>query len=193
MIDVPEQLAAHLRRDLGTWPPTEAFTVTKAESRSELAWDGVVRAVAGIRTPHGTILSGADTDDGLVELVFRWTTAPTELEPLGEWRPADDPTLPEWLRPFGGEVLAVFDDDGAYLAGVGLKCHDDFVWEIAVGTEPAARGKGLARRLVATAARAVLDSGRVPTYLHELTNHASAHVAEAAGFPDRGWRYLAQD
>ena len=41
---------------------------------------------------------------------------------------------------------------------------------------------------VAQAARRVLDEGAVPTYLHERDNHASARVAEAAGFPDRGWR-----
>ena len=191
MTEVPEPLAAHLRRELGAWPPTGGLTTAVGEARTQPGWDGRVRPVAGLRTPEGTIVSGADSDEGLAEVVFRWATEPAALEPLGEWRPADDPALPDWLRPFGGDVLAVFDDNGAYLAGVGLKRHDDFVWEIAVGTEPAARGKGLARRLVATAARAVLDAGRVPTYLHDLTNHASAHVAEAAGFPDRGWGYLA--
>jgi hypothetical protein len=33
----------------------------------------------------------------------------------------------------------------------------------------------------------MLDDGGVPTYQHEVTNLASARVAEAAGFPDRGW------
>ena len=55
-------------------------------------------------------------------------------------------------------------------------------------TELAARGRGLARRLVAQAARRVLEEGAVPTYLHETANVASARVADAAGFPDRGWR-----
>jgi len=27
----------------------------------------------------------------------------------------------------------------------------------------------------------------VPTYLHDPANLASARVADAAGFPDRGW------
>ncbi|PWU56502.1 GNAT family N-acetyltransferase, partial [Micromonospora globispora] len=49
------------------------------------------------------------------------------------------------------------------------------------------QGRGLARRLVAQAARRVLDEGAVPTYLHAFDNPASARVAEAAGFPDRGW------
>ncbi|HEX2772103.1 MAG TPA: GNAT family N-acetyltransferase, partial [Micromonosporaceae bacterium] len=29
--------------------------------------------------------------------------------------------------------------------------------------------------------------GAVPTYLHDVANHASARVALAAGFADRGW------
>ena len=43
-------------------------------------------------------------------------------------------------------------------------------------------------RLVAQAARRVLDEGAVPTYQHDPANIASARVADAAGFPDRGWR-----
>jgi predicted GNAT family acetyltransferase len=69
-----------------------------------------------------------------------------------------------------------------------VKRHDAYGHELAVGTVPGARGRGLARRLVAQAARRVLDEGAVPTYLHERDNLASARVAEAAGFPDRGWR-----
>lgn len=182
MTGVPEQLAAHLARELGAWPPPAALTLAGSPVRGEPGWDGTVRPIAGVRTPDGTVIAG------LTEVVFRWTTEPADLEPLGEWRPPDDPALPDWLRPFG-RVLAAFDD-GRYVAGVGLKLHDEHVWEIAVGTDQAARGRGLARRVVATAARAVLDAGRVPTYLHDVTNQASARVAEAAGFPDRGWRYL---
>jgi predicted GNAT family acetyltransferase len=64
---------------------------------------------------------------------------------------------------------------------------------LAVGTVPEARGRGLARRLVAQAARRVLDEGAVPTYRHDFDNVASARVAEAAGFPDRGWRSYGVD
>jgi predicted GNAT family acetyltransferase len=86
-------------------------------------------------------------------------------------------------------VLVVLDGD-TYVAGVGLKRHDDAGREIAVGTEEAARGRGLARRLVAQAARRVLDEGAVPTYLHAPDNIASAKAADAAGFPDRGWSVI---
>lgn len=122
--------------------------------------------------------------------LFRWSTEPADLPDAGEWVDRDDPRVPEWLRPFNGGVLCAWDDDGAYGAGVGLKAHDALAHEIAVGTEPALRGRGVARRLVVTAARAVLRRGAVPTYLHAPDNAASAHVAEAAGFRDRGWHVL---
>jgi GNAT superfamily N-acetyltransferase len=92
--------------------------------------------------------------------------------------------------PFGGQVLIARDERGRYLAGVGVKRHDGDGHELSVGTEPAARGNGLARRLVAQAARAVLADGKVPTYLHDPANSASARVADAAGFPDLGWQVL---
>jgi GNAT superfamily N-acetyltransferase len=121
--------------------------------------------------------------------VFRWSTSPAPLPDAGVWLPFDDPRVPAWLQPFGGEVLVVLDGD-TYVAGVGLKRHDDAGREIAVGTEEAARGRGLARRLVAQAARRVLDEGAVPTYLHAPDNIASAKAADAAGFPDRGWSVI---
>jgi GNAT superfamily N-acetyltransferase len=119
--------------------------------------------------------------------VFRWSLDPVPFPDAGEWEPADGPAVPEWLHPFGGEVLIERDGRGAYLGGVGLKRHHPTGWELSVGTEPAARGQGLARRLVSKAARRVIDGGAVATYLHDPGNLASAHVAEAAGFPDRGW------
>ena len=57
-------------------------------------------------------------------------------------------------------------------------------------TEPALQRKGLARRLVAQAARRVVADGAIATYLHDPANHASAHVAQATGFPDIGWSIL---
>jgi GNAT superfamily N-acetyltransferase len=124
----------------------------------------------------------------LRETVFHFTTTPAPLPDAGVWIGSRDPALPEWLHPFGSPVLAAFDERGRYLAGVGIKRHDAFGHELAVGTQPHARGAGLARALVAQAARSVLADGAVPTYAHELGNLASARVAQAAGFPDAGWR-----
>lgn len=75
-------------------------------------------------------------------------------------------------------------------AGVGIKRHNPHGHELAVGTEPAHRGKGLARALVAQAVRRVLAAGAVPLYFHDAANVPSGRIAEAAGSPDRGWRVL---
>ena len=95
-----------------------------------------------------------------------------------------------WLRPFGGQVLVALDDDGRCLAGVGLKRHDDTGREIAVVTEERARGTGLARRLVAQAARAVLAEGRAVTYLHGPATRRPRGSPGRAGFPDTGWQVV---
>lgn len=199
---------------LGAWPPPPGgLVVTTAPARTEPGWDGHVRRFAAVRDAEGGAVVSvephlldqarslgstlADARPGLETLLgaalhdvpFRWCEQPPDLEPLGEWRPVEDPVIPAWLHPFGGEVL-VLVEDGGYVAGVGLKRHDEHGWELSVGTEEQARGRGIARRLVVTAARRVLDEGRVPTYLHDPRNHASAKVADASGFPDRGWRLV---
>jgi GNAT superfamily N-acetyltransferase len=201
--------------------PGLAVDVVGSRQRERGGWDGRVFALLGIRSPDSSVLSvrrrrasvvrahahqAGMTWDALVALlptlldrpdqrvysgVFRWCEHPADLPDAGTWERADDPGVPDWLRPFGHEVLIARDPGtGAYLAGVGLKHHDRHGQEIAVGTEPAARGHGLARRLVAQAARRVIDEGAVATYQHDPANIASGKVAEASGFPDRGWRSL---
>jgi GNAT superfamily N-acetyltransferase len=135
--------------------------------------------------------------------VFRWCQELVDFEPDPDaggphlppggqtvWLPPDDRRVPRWLAVFNGDVLVHLDADGRYGAGVGRKRHDDFGQELSVATEEHLRGRGLARRLVAQAARRVADEGAVATYLHAVSNTASARVAEAAGFPDIGWWVL---
>lgn len=123
--------------------------------------------------------------------VLRWATEVTfDLEPIGVWLHHTDPRVPEWLEPFGGEALVVLDDDGTYAGGVGIKRHGPTGRELAVVTDEEHRGKGWARRLVATAARHELEQVPVVTYLHGRDNEPSARVADAVGFPDRGWNVL---
>ena len=211
----PAALTRHLRRWLGTWPPAGALQVVGAPQRATPGWDGRLHPALGVAAPaSGAVLSvpPAAADDvrrratsgldvvlgDLPELVgepgrrifravFRWTTDPADLPEPGEWVSADAPGLPDWLRPFGGQVLVATDRDGKHLAGVGIKRHDVVGHELAVVTAPAARGRGLARALVAQAARRLLRTGALPTYLHDPANTASGRVAEAAGFPDHGW------
>ena len=130
--------------------------------------------------------------------VFRWChtllddTRELHQPPLGQtvWLPPDDERVPPWLAVFNGEVLVHLDEHGRYGAGVGRKRHDANGQELSVATEEHLRGRGIARRLVAQAARRVADEGAVATYLHATSNTASARVADAAGFPDTGWWIL---
>jgi GNAT superfamily N-acetyltransferase len=166
-------------------PPAEEASIRERVYSAVAAgssWDELAPMLPNLtHRPDRLVYSGA----------FRWSKAPADLADAGEWVDADADGVPDWLRPFGHQVLIARDPDtGGYLAGVGIKRHDELGREIAVGTEPAARGQGLARRLVAQAARRVLDEGGIPTYQHDLANLSSAHVADAAGFPDRGWRSL---
>jgi GNAT superfamily N-acetyltransferase len=215
-----DALTAHLRRWAGTWPPAPGVTVVGDPARREPTWDGQVRRLRGVSDGIGAVLAvapesvepvrravGGDlADPGLGDRladilglgpsvlgagVFRWTHLPAPLPPAGTWvTDPRDGRLPPWLAPFNGPRLVAWDRRGGYAAGIGIKVHDPWGRELAVVTTPAARARGLARRLVATAARRVLADGGVPTYLHDPANTASARVADAAGFPDRGWRVL---
>lgn len=216
MAMLDKRLYHHLVTWLGQWPAGQVVTVVGSERRTLPGWDGRVHPVVGVGAPAGTVLSvppartaavralaDLPIDDLLAKLpgavglesgrqayrgVFRYSLNPAALPEVGQWVAAHDPVVPKWLRPFGGEVLIVRDPNtGAYVAGVGIKRHDTYGNELSVGTEEAARGRGLARRLVTQAARRVLDEGAVPTYLHAPDNIASARVAESAGFPDLGW------
>jgi len=214
---VPPGLVAHLAGWLGAWPPAHPPAVAGNPRNAVPGWDGALHPVTGVVAPDGASAVGVPPgledaaravavdlaslvrdlpsalgrpDARVYTGVFRWTTQPADLPDAGDWLAWDDPVVPSWLRPFGGEVLVARDHDGRYLAGVGIKRHDEHGRELAVVTEPAAQGKGLARRLVAQAARHVLAAGAVPTYLHDPANVASARVAEAAGFADLGWQVL---
>lgn len=208
------RVVRHLEHRLGTWPAERPIHVVGSIFREQPEWDGVVRPVLGVATPGGLVLSvppacveeAAVLAEGGFDLLaagigalfdrsgvglgvndFRYLAHLVDLEPLGECVDRDDPRLPSWLRPFNGGILIACDEQDRYMAGVGLKLHDEFASEIAVGTEPEFRGRGLARRLVATAARHLAASGTTATYEHVRTNDRSGAVAIAAGFSDGGW------
>lgn len=209
------RLRHHLATWLGQWPTTRPLQVVGSHRRTIPGWDDHIHPAIGVACPLGEVLSvppetTADVrklasqgpealHDGLpaavgyphlqlARAVFRWCEHPAPLPPIGHWVGADEPGVPAWLRVFGGDVLISRDPDtGAYLAGVGIKRHSSDGREISVGTAEEARGRGLARALVAQAAQRILDEGAIPTYLHDPANTASARVADAAGFPDEGW------
>jgi GNAT superfamily N-acetyltransferase len=216
-LELADRLERHLARWLGAWPPNGPLTIVGSAQRTEAGWDGKVYPVAGVATPEGTVLSvppqvvdaaraaGDDLDAVGAALpalvgrpdakfgrgVFRWCHELVDgTDPAAEWLPPDDERVPPWLSVFNGDVLIHLDEQGRYGAGVGRKRHDTWGQELSVATEERLRGRGLARRLVAQAARRVADEGAVATYLHAVSNIASARVAEASGFPDTGWWIL---
>jgi GNAT superfamily N-acetyltransferase len=217
LVELAGRLERHLADWLGAWPPTGDLTIVGSPHRVTPAWDGKIYPVAGVETPEGTVLSvppdaveqtraaGNDVaaigpalpaivgrpDARFGRGVFRWCHEVLEdNDPEAVWLPPDDERVPPWLAVFNGDVLVHLDEHGRYGAGVGRKRHDDFGHELSVATEERLQGRGLARRLVAQAARRVADEGAVATYLHHPSNIASARVAEAAGFPDTGWWIL---
>ena len=199
-------------------PPSAGVHVVGDPARLEPTWDGAVRPLQGVGTSDGVVISvppeavdpvsaaigndllrsGLGNDLGEIlgvgpaafgAGIFRTTDRINpDLADLGEWFDHQTTDLPEWLAPFNGRRLVAYSESGQPIAGVGIKVHDEYGQELSVVTDEGARGGGFARRLVATAARRVLDEGSVPTYLHAPDNAASARVADAVGFSDRGWK-----
>lgn len=212
---LPQQLLQHLSLWAGGVPGPMPLAVLPNPRVCQPGWDGSPALVTGLVDPAGRMLVSVPPglavhvgttsvhqnlrslpalvgrpEHSIDRVVLRWCVDPAPLAPLGEWVDSDSPRLPSWLTPFGGKSLVVFGSDGSYLAGVGIKRHDRFGHEISVGTEPGARGRGLARRLVAEAARHIRSRGAIATYLHHPANLASSRVAAAAGFADTGWSAL---
>ncbi|TFH20464.1 MAG: GNAT family N-acetyltransferase [Acidimicrobiales bacterium] len=198
-------------------PPSSGVHIVGDPARAAPTWDGTVRPLQGVGNGLGTViavpphavdavgeaigddLGRAGLGDDLGEIlgvgpaafgagVFRTTgEVDPDVPDLGVWFEQQTDDLPEWLAPFNGPRLVAFSDDGRPIAGVGIKIHDRYGYEVAVVTDEEARGRGVARRLVASATRRILAEGAVPTYLHAPDNTTSARVAEAVGFADRGW------
>jgi hypothetical protein len=85
-------------------PPEYEAAAMDAAARAGRDLDGLLWVLPGVldRPDHG-VYAGT----------FRWTTAPAQMADAGEWIDADDPLVPDWLRPFGGQVLIARDADGS--------------------------------------------------------------------------------
>ena len=95
----------------------------------------------------------------------------------------DDDTAALHLRTrFDGAIFGVRGPHARLISWCAIKVKSDQVWELAVATEADYRGRGYARDAVAAAARYSLDRGRLPIYIHDRDNSASAFVARATGF-----------
>ncbi len=85
-------------------------------------------------------------------------------------------------RRFDGEIFVVRGPRGEIASWSAIKLKSDQVWEIAVVTEAAYRGRGYARQAVSAATRHIIEQGRMALYVHDRTNHASAKVCRALGY-----------
>lgn len=203
---------------LGEWTEDgRSISIVSNPLRDEPGWDGSIRLAVGVVNQDGSgVLSLAprlanrvfdvfnrstvskEEVGKVAELigareffgVFRWSTQIGTFEDIGEWIDANEPIVPDWLKPFGHEVLMAFDEERRYVGGVGIKHHLENGREIAVVVEERAAGRQIARRLVAKAAKQIIEEGYVPIYLHAESNVASAKVAEAVGFRDLGWKII---
>jgi ribosomal protein S18 acetylase RimI-like enzyme len=153
------------------------------------AWSGLLGE--HLQGPASVPAAMAAVAGALGGQVFSWVARTGVAVPAPEVEvavlEATDPRLPDWvIGHFSGEAWVVLGEDGQVLSTAVLKRYDDRLREISVGTDEAARGRGLAKAVTAAAARAVLAEGRAVLYNHDPDNHTSARVAEAVGLYELG-------
>jgi hypothetical protein len=110
------------------------------------------------------------------------TFAPSNTIQRAEHISDDDPAALHLRTRFDGAIFGVRGSHGRLVSWAALKLKSDRIWEVAVATEADYRGRAYARDVVSAAARFTLDRGRLPTYIHDRDNGASAFVARATGF-----------
>jgi len=118
--------------------------------------------------------------------------ADTSFTPAPDIFPVDllseDDIHADWYRlHFDGPVFVARNERRSIVSWAAIKCKSVDIWEMAVATETAYRGLGLARSVVSHATRAALDAGKQPLYLHEISNQASARVCQALGYQCYGY------
>lgn len=110
-------------------PARVELDIVGEPARTLPGWDGNVHPALVVRRPAGSVLSVppelADAMAGLnakelaarvaalvgyperdwFTAVYRWSDQPAPLPDAGLLVPAADPDVPDWLRPFGGEVI----------------------------------------------------------------------------------------
>lgn len=112
---------------------------------------------------------------------------PETFRPYPEVLPVEllrnDDSQADWFRyHFDGPIYVARGERGEIASWAAIKCKSAHVWEMAVATEANYRNRGLARSVVSRATRAALEAGKVPLYLHDLSNTASARVCRALGY-----------
>jgi GNAT superfamily N-acetyltransferase len=109
-----------------------------------------------------------------------------------ELLPRDDHRGLDLRRRFDGEVFVVKGARGEIASWAALKLKSDDVWEMAVVTEPAYRGRGYAKQVVSAATAYTLDQGRLALYVHDRTNRHSARVCRSLGYVEYAEEYFCE-
>jgi GNAT superfamily N-acetyltransferase len=103
-----------------------------------------------------------------------------------------DPRGRDLRRRFDGEIFAIFGIRGEIASWSAIKLKSDEVWEIAVVTDAAYRGQGLAKEVVSAATAHILEQGRTALYVHDRNNHASARVCRSLGYVEYAEEYFSE-
>lgn len=104
----------------------------------------------------------------------------------------DDPTGHDLTSRFDGEIFVVRGQRNRIASWSALKLKSDDVWEIAVVTDAAYRGRGYAKQVVSAATAYALDHGRLALYVHDRTNLASARVCRGLGYIEYAEEFFAE-
>jgi GNAT superfamily N-acetyltransferase len=169
--DLESSVRAELGRG-GEWPLTSWASFDRLRRASQRSY------------PYAFILSGHSMfcDD-------------RSFCPLGEHAellPRSDPRGRDLRARFDGEIFVVFGPRGEIASWAAIKLKSDSVWEIAVVTEPAHRGRGLARKVVAAATQHILEQGRAALYIYDKSNLASGKVCRSLGYQEYGQEFFCE-
>ena len=104
----------------------------------------------------------------------------------------NDPRGADLRRRFDGEIFAIFGIRGEVASWSAIKLKSDDVWEIAVVTDAAYRGQGLAKEVVSAATAHILEQGRMALYVHDRNNQASAKVCRSLGYVEYAEEYFSE-
>lgn len=98
----------------------------------------------------------------------------------------EHPEYPKYSQEFSGGTYVIFDQSNEIISWAGIKDHGA-INEIAVGTIPEHRKKGMGKAVVACAVDDILLRGHVPVYVPDaVTNHGSYALAKSLGFEKIG-------
>lgn len=98
----------------------------------------------------------------------------------------EHPEYQKYSQEFSGGTYVICNPDNQIVSWAGIKDHGA-INEIAVGTAPEHRKKGMGKAVVACAVVDILSHGRVPVYVPDaITNQGSYALARSLGFEKIG-------